>query len=303
MKNKYTILFIPPDHSTTRQIQFSQLGKRYISAGILLLGAVIIGLFAQNLYLNHYIKKNQAAINHVDQLKSTIEERDKEISHLNEKSSQITKDLSSITDLEAKLATMLNLQPSLSSPSSISRGNSALPQSFIPSNGTTLSLDQNVTKVANHLNLLQQYYDAAVKQEDKFQHTPSILPVQGNITSTFGYRRNPFGGWSTEFHNGIDIACNYGTPVLATADGIVTSANWQPDYGQKVEIDHSNGIVTLYAHNSRLMVKRGDQVKRNDVIAYSGSSGRSTGSHLHYGVLINGNYVDPLTFTNSIKEQ
>lgn len=302
MKNKYTILFIPPDHSTTRQIQFSQLGKHYIGAGILLLGVIIIGLFAQNLYLSHYMKKNQSAINNINQLKSTIEVRNQEISHLNEKSTQITKDLSGINDLEAKLASILKLQP-FSTSSTLSRGSSATPQSYTPSSSTNQSLDQNATMLATHLSLLQQYYDAAVKQENKFQHTPSILPVQGAITSYFGYRRNPFGGWSTEFHNGIDIACNYGTPVLATADGIVTFAGWDSAYGQKVEIDHSNGIVTFYGHNSRLMVKSGDQVKKNDMISYSGNSGRSTGSHLHYGAIINEKNADPLTFTNSIKEQ
>jgi murein DD-endopeptidase MepM/ murein hydrolase activator NlpD len=88
---------------------------------------------------------------------------------------------------------------------------------------------------------------------------------------------------SKEFHHGIDIGCGYGTPVLATAAGVVIYVGSDPVYGQRVDLDHGHGIVTFYGHNSRLMVKIGDQVRKRDLIAYSGNSGRSTGAHLHYG--------------------
>ena len=308
MKDKYTIILIPPGHSTTRQFQFSKLGKRYLGVGMLLLGVMIIGLFARNFYLSHYIKDLQPTIDQISQLKSTIEERDQEISHLNEKSTQITEDLTKITDLEGKLSSILKLHPtsSLSSLSSgISRGTSSINpgvQNYILESPPFQTLDRNVQVASDHLNILQQYYKAAVLQKDQLDHTPSILPAEGEITSFFGYRRNPFGGWSNEFHSGIDIACGYGTPVLATADGVVTFAGRNPVYGLRIDIDHGHGIVTFYGHNSRLMVKVGDQVKKNDLIAYSGNSGRSTGAHLHYGTIVNGENVDPLTFTKIAKE-
>jgi murein DD-endopeptidase MepM/ murein hydrolase activator NlpD len=302
MKNKYTIILIPPDQSSTHQFQFSKRGRRYLGIGILLFGVIIIVLFAQNLYLNHYIKELQPTIVHIDQLKSTIEERDHEISNLSEKSTQITKDLSKITDLEAKLSSILKLHPT--SPSTpLSRNSNFATQNQTPSNPTAQTSDQTIQTLATHVSLLQEYFDAAVQQKDRLDHTPSILPVQGQITSSFGYRQNPFGGWSSEFHNGVDIACNYGTPVLATADGIVTFAGWNLVYGQKVEIDHGNGTVTFYGHNSRIMVKSGDHVIKSDIIAYSGNSGRSTGSHLHYGTIVYGKNVDPLTFTDLTKEE
>lgn len=302
MKNKYTIILIPPDQSSTHQFQFSKRGRRYLGAGMLIFGVVIIGLFAQNLYLSHYIKELQPTIVHIDQLKSTIEERDDEISHLTEKSTQVTKDLTKITDLEAKLSSILKLHPT-SSTTPLSRSTNFTTQSYTPSNPTAQTSNQNTPTLATHISLLQQYYEAAVQQKDQLEHTPSLLPIEGQITSSFGYRRNPFGGWSSEYHNGIDIACNYGTPVLATADGIVTFAGWNPVYGNKVEIEHGYGIETFYGHNSRLMVKSGDHVKKSAIIAYSGNSGRSTGSHLHYGALVNGKNVNPLTFTDLTKEE
>lgn len=302
MKNKYTIIIIPPDQSSTHQFQLSKRGRRYLGAGMLLFGLIFIGIFAQNLYLSHYIKELQPTIVHIDQLKSTIQERDHEISNLTEKSNQVTKDLTEITNLEAKLSAILKIHPS-SSTTPLSRSSNFATQSYTLSNTPAQTSAQYISPLAAHISLLQQYYEAAVQQKEQLDYTPSILPVQGEITSSFGYRRNPFGGWSSEFHNGIDIACNYGTPVLATADGIVTFADWNTVYGQKIEIDHGNGIVTFYGHNSRLMVKSGDHIKKFDVIAYSGNSGRSTGSHLHYGAIVNGKNADPLTFTNPTKEE
>lgn len=305
MKDKYTIIVIPPDHSTTHQFQFSKLGKHYLGIGMLLIGVMIIGLFARSLYLSHYLEDLQPTIDQISQLKSTIEERDQEISSLNEKSVQVTEELTRITDLEEKLSSILQIQPpsSLSSLSrGISRGINPDAQNFILANPPIQTPDQNVQGAADHLSLLQRYYEAAVQQKEQLEHTPSILPVEGEITSPFGYRRNPFGGWSEESHGGIDIACNYGTPVLTTADGIVTFAGRNAVYGLRIDIDHGHGIVTFYGHNSRLMVKKGDQVKKHDLIAYSGNSGRSTGSHLHYGTIVNGKSVDPLTFTKITKE-
>ncbi len=301
MKDKYTIIVIPPGHSNTRQVQFSKLGKGYLGVGMLFIGVMIIGLFAGNLYLSHYIKDLQPTIDHISQLKSTIEERDREISNLNEKTAQIKEDLTRISELEGKLSSIIPLHPKSSS-ASLSRGITPDAQNFMVADPPIQTPDQRVQIVSDHLSLLERYYEAAVLQKTELAHTPSILPAKAEITSPHGYRRNPFGGWSTEFHNGIDIACNYGTPVLATADGIVTFAGRNPVFGLRVDIDHGQGIVTFYGHNSNLMVKKGDQVKKQDLIAYSGNSGRSTGSHLHYGIIVNGKNVDPLTFSIVTKE-
>ncbi|HZK85403.1 MAG TPA: M23 family metallopeptidase [Desulfosporosinus sp.] len=302
MKDRYTLIFIPPGHSTTHQLQFSKLGKRYLGIGVLLIVGMIIGLFGRSIYLSHYIKDLQPTMDHISQLKSTIEERDQEISKLNQRSTQINGDLIKIKNLEGKLSSILQIKPT-SSKAMPSRGLNVHAQNFILAEPSILTPDQSTQIVAHHLNLLQGYYEEAVLQKDRLDHTPSILPAEGEITSTFGYRQNPFGQWSKEFHHGIDISCSYGTPVLATADGIVTYVGSDSVYGKRVDINHGHEIVTFYAHNSRLMVQKGDQVRKREIIAYSGNSGRSTGAHLHYSILVNGEHVDPQTFTIKTEEE
>lgn len=125
--------------------------------------------------------------------------------------------------------------------------------------------------------------------------TPSIWPAYGTITSNFGYRGNPIGG-GTGFHEGLDIAVDYGTPVQATAAGEVTAAGWVDGYGNLVEVDHGNGFVTRYGHNSMVLVVVGQTVHTGDILALAGSTGRSTGPHVHYEVRVQGTPTDPLLF-------
>lgn len=125
---------------------------------------------------------------------------------------------------------------------------------------------------------------------------PSIWPVKGVITSTFGGRTDPVYGGSA-YHEGLDIANDYGTPIVATAAGTVTFVGaTSGGYGNLVEIDHGNGFVTRYGHTSVILVHEGTVVKQGDTIALMGSTGKSTGSHLHYEVNINGTAVDPMLF-------
>lgn len=123
--------------------------------------------------------------------------------------------------------------------------------------------------------------------------TPSIWPIAGWISSAFGTRRDPFTG-GRDFHPGLDIAGNHGQPIVAPADGTVTAAAYNGDYGNMVTIDHGFGISTRYAHLSRYAVAPGESVTRGEVIGYVGSTGRSTSSHLHYELLVNGQLTDPL---------
>ncbi|MBV9958925.1 MAG: peptidoglycan DD-metalloendopeptidase family protein [Acidobacteria bacterium] len=129
------------------------------------------------------------------------------------------------------------------------------------------------------------------------QNMPSIWPVAGNLgKSGFGIRRNPFGGSSTEFHKGQDISAAYGSPVIATADGVVVIAGWLRGYGQVVYIDHGNGISTRYGHLSRLDVIVGQTIKRGQQLGLVGSTGRSTGPHLHYEVRVDGLATNPVPY-------
>ncbi|MFH1258216.1 MAG: M23 family metallopeptidase [Elusimicrobiota bacterium] len=125
--------------------------------------------------------------------------------------------------------------------------------------------------------------------------TPNCWPTKGRVTSLFGARENPISS-NQEFHQGLDIANDKNTPVYATADGLVKLASWEGGYGKLVVIDHGYGLSSRYAHNSKLSVKAGQHVKRNQIISYMGSTGRATGSHLHYEVWKNGQAVNPRKF-------
>ncbi|MGA9998160.1 MAG: peptidoglycan DD-metalloendopeptidase family protein [Pyrinomonadaceae bacterium] len=126
---------------------------------------------------------------------------------------------------------------------------------------------------------------------------PSIWPVDsGRLTDDFGGRFNPFGGYGTEFHTGQDIATAWGTPVAATANGTVIFSGWQSGYGQVVVIDHGGGLTTRYGHLSHVDATVGQTIKRGDIVGNVGSTGRSTGPHLHYEVRLNDEPVDPMQY-------
>ena len=125
--------------------------------------------------------------------------------------------------------------------------------------------------------------------------TPTIKPAQGWYTSRFGFRLDPFTG-RTEYHSGIDIAATPGTPVYAPADGVISYIGYEPGYGRIVSIDHGYGVLTRYGHNSRVYVEMGQRITRGEVIAAVGSTGRSSGPHLHYEVRVEGVPVNPMNY-------
>lgn len=130
----------------------------------------------------------------------------------------------------------------------------------------------------------------------RFVHSnPTRVPVEGWITSDFGMRRSPYSG-VTKMHYGVDIASPVGTPVQSAADGKVVFADFRGGYGRMIVIDHGYGLSTIYGHTSQLFVKKGDVIKRGDIIASVGSTGASTGPHLHYEVHVDGIPADPLNF-------
>lgn len=125
---------------------------------------------------------------------------------------------------------------------------------------------------------------------------PSRMPIAHSyITSGFGGRADPFGGGSA-FHKGIDFHAATGDPVMSVADGVVSYAGVRSGYGNVIEVDHGNGYVTRYAHNSRLLVRVGDLVRSGQQVAKAGSTGRSTGAHVHFEVWVNGGVVNPRKF-------
>ena len=145
----------------------------------------------------------------------------------------------------------------------------------------TAALDQQLKAIA-----------AAMNPAD----VPNVWPHIGKINNEFGFRRNPFGGRAYEFHPGMDIDGERGEQVLAPAGGIVIKASYTGGYGNMIEIDHGNGISTRYGHLSRIEVSVGDSVSRGALIGLIGSTGRSTGPHLHYELRLNSRSINPRHF-------
>jgi len=162
------------------------------------------------------------------------------------------------------------------------------------------ALDRDLDTLLRQARLQQQGYrallDTLAGRADLRAHLPSIRPVDvGWLSSGFGLRTDPFTGRS-RFHRGLDFSVRTGTPVRSTADGVVVRVRRERGLGKMVRIDHGHGITTTYAHLSRWLVRKGEHVRRGQVIAESGNTGRSTAPHLHYEVRLQGRSVNPLPY-------
>ena len=130
-------------------------------------------------------------------------------------------------------------------------------------------------------------------QQALVRASPTSWPVMGWLSSSFGTRKDPFTG-QPDFHTGLDISAGHGTPVKATADGVVESAAYNGNYGNSIVVTHGFGIATRFGHLSQYAVRAGQKVKRGEIIGYVGSTGRATSPHLHYEILLNGQPSNPL---------
>lgn len=235
-------------------------------------------------------------------LKRENEELKKEIKRLAESYQEIASDIDSISLINEELRVTANLQPISDDEKLLGTGGSQ-DISFASLNirdyeitGLLKSVDEMIKtvefeksqtiEIANKLNLNQ----------DLYSRIPALKPTIGAYSiHGFGMRKHPILG-IRKFHRGIDINCNWGTPVHSPGDGKVRSVQRQSGFGLVIEIDHGYGYSTIYAHLSKALVKRGEKVKRGQVIAKSGNSGLSSGPHLHYEVHHNGKALDPIDF-------
>jgi murein DD-endopeptidase MepM/ murein hydrolase activator NlpD len=149
-----------------------------------------------------------------------------------------------------------------------------------------------VENIENRIHELDQHL---LDKESILSSTPTLLPAKGWITSYFGQRISPYSG-QLKMHEGIDVGAPYGTKIISPADGVVTFSGEKAGFGKFIQVDHGYGIETIYAHNQSLYVRNGQRVKRGNLLAGVGNTGRSTGPHLHYEIRVNGVAIDPMYF-------
>jgi len=271
MDNKTTtILIISYDDNAVKSVNinthFIKYYRRYIAGASSLLVMFLIGLFALVFHFNNVRVNNAGLTGEITRINNEIEVIDS--LKLNEKLNRINYNLSLI-------------------------------EYYLYRRGINGGTSEPCNETENKFSMFSKVNDYS-EQSEIFLKTiysvPLGLPHEGNVSSDYGYRKNPFGGYFGEFHPGIDIKGTIGDNVYATADGIVLRNDWYNGYGNAVVLDHGLGITTLYGHLSKVNVVPGETVKAGDVIGFLGSTGRSTGPHVHYEIRRNSDDVDPNPF-------
>jgi murein DD-endopeptidase MepM/ murein hydrolase activator NlpD len=199
-----------------------------------------------------------------------------------------------LQNMVKKLGVMAGLEQSLP-PENVGVGGVSSTDSVSPSaeRGVSLSrMDQNLSDLTERSEKLEQFYS---DQKVLLSSTPSIWPVRGYLSTSFGNRIDPFTN-EKDFHPGIDISTPMGAKITAPADGVVITCEPRGGYGNAIVIDHKYGVVTRYAHLDRFAVHPGQKVKRGDLIGFVGTTGRSTGPHLHYEVWVHDQAQNPILF-------
>ena len=295
---KITIVFLPEGSRTVKQLKIPKF-----LAGLFLLFLLSAAGFLAWIFHDYYLLKIQ--VPERDQLLSENKLQRAQIASLANKIDQINEKMVELKKFDNKLKVMVNLEPGDDSTQFLGIGGSdpALvdPEYSIEEAHKKLvrlmhqSLDNLKTEIVVQTQEKADLCDFLENQKSMFACTPSIWPTKGWISSRFGYRISPFTN-EKEFHNGLDISARMGSPIIAPADGVVSSIGKDYGFGTLVTISHGYGLKTKYAHLSKVLVKNGQAVKRGQKIALMGNTGRSTGPHLHYEVHLKGVPVNPLHY-------
>jgi murein DD-endopeptidase MepM/ murein hydrolase activator NlpD len=287
--------------STVKQLTVSRRFLGIISAGftvfVILSAFVIYDYYTIKTTLNKQEFESKIA-NQNDEIVTQRRQIQKFADEINTLKSTLV----NLNNFEKKIRIIANLEKPADHDSLFGVGGS-IPENFdsqVPLEEKHNSLMREMHSQTRQLNLasikqqkgLESLYSSLEYQRNLLSSTPAIRPAKGWISSGFGHRKSPFTGLR-EFHKGLDIANHKGTQIMATGDGIVTFTGAKGLLGRTVVIDHGHGMVTRYGHLQKVLTKRKQAVKRGDTIALMGNSGRGTGPHVHYEVLLNGIPVNP----------
>ncbi len=269
---------------------------------IALIGTLVFGYLGVSIFIgfSSFLKTiDRQQLNKLEKENSMLRSQ---VENLASKIEQFEEAMAEHVKIEEQLRILANLEPVDSDIWRVGIGGPDLKLSSADISGLNnlQTLNQDIDRLLRQVKLQRHSFTEIMerleKQSEELRMIPSIKPVDfGYISSGFGDRLDPFTG-RVGRHEGVDFSARKGAKVFATADGVVRKAGYEHGYGYTVEIDHGNGIVTRYAHNAKIFVKYGQKVKRGDVIALVGSSGRSTAPHLHYEVRVGGIPQNPLKF-------
>jgi len=300
-KEYFTLMFLPGPNSHVRTLSISKSAIKTVFLSF-------VALIVVSLYLVYEYNDVKDKVWELQSMREELKQQKAEVQSFALNLLDYKRQMFLLRDLDTKLRRAVSLGPrdraqqvlGIGGPDELgiqnlaSMGEKKQEEALKEMHQELTQLKGAASKQEASIQMLIEYFE---DKRSLYASTPSVWPVRGWVTSHFGIRTSPFSGIQ-KFHEGMDIAAQTGTPVMAPADGVVVKAGFGTGYGNLVEISHGYGMKTIFAHNSRLNVKAGQRVRRGDVVAYVGDSGSSTGPHLHYEVKVNGLPVNPVKYLN-----
>ena len=293
---KYTIMILPDETTKVRRYRLPKVLVRGVVA------AAVVAVVGLGFMVTDYagVKGKMAEI---DRLNKETRQQKQQLITFAKSMDELQGEMARLRQFDMKLRVMADLD-GVVYPEQVMGIGGENPDPFNPLQaeltGQNQSLIKNMTsgiaKLRTEANIQERSFQELVgyleDQKSILSSTPSIWPVRGWLTSGFGYRRSPFTG-RREMHKGLDVATRTGTAVIAPADGLVVFSGREGGFGNMVIVDHGYGITTKYAHLSSAEAKMSQKIKRGDILGRVGNTGRSTGPHLHYEIVVNGVSINP----------
>lgn len=299
-KNFYTLLILPKKHSSAKKMSLS--GTLVKGVSIFMMGLILTMMYFSYDYI--HIRREHAELK---RLKLQTAEQKKQIEGLAAKVDQFASKMEDLKQFDKKIRIMANLETRRDREQLLGIGGPVSEEKRLHSllenddKAMITGVGRQVDRLMEEASSREQSFAALLaflkERKSLLAATPSVWPVVGWVTSEFGWRTSPFGN-DREFHKGLDIATKYGRVIQAPADGVISEVSYHQDVGQMIQIDHGHGVATFYGHLSKAIVRVGATVRRGDRIGFVGNSGRSTGAHLHYAVLLKGIPVNPRKYLN-----
>ena len=292
----YTLMLVPHDG---RSISKKDLHTRQMKKAATCLGAVALGTAGLIVLLSSMLYARNKEANELAAYKAIKAQQEQKLQELAKNTEAVQKQLAVLHKIEAQVREQMKKSgmelPGKSEPSAENGGKGGPSKTKV---SDVVVLQEQNALLHKNLQASTQDWDnllTSIKAENyRNEVTPNLWPLDGGyISSDFGGRANPFDGYSSDYHPGIDIAANYGTPIYASAAGYVQRAGWYGGYGKYIKISHDYGYATAYGHLSSIEISAGDYVSKGQLIGYVGSTGYSTGPHLHFEVLHYGKQVNP----------